>query len=259
MLALLPHLWLWRLSPLWWVLSYPPVKPPVNRQGTGKPSEKATFMVQIDIFSDTICPWCLIGKRRLEAALAMRPDLEVQIRWRTFQLNPNMPAEGMERSAYLNLKFGGAENAKMIYDRIRGAGAEDGIDFAFEAIGRTPNTLKSHRLIRWAADKEAQTALVEALFQAYFFRGEDIGDDSVLLAAAKTAGLNETEAEAFLKSDALLAEASEEDRQARALGIDGVPCFIFNGRHAVAGAQPPKALAEMLDIAKQEMEAPAEA
>ncbi|NIA67626.1 DsbA family oxidoreductase [Pelagibius litoralis] len=215
-------------------------------------------MVQIDIFSDTICPWCLIGKRRLEAALALRPDLEVQIRWRTFQLNPQMPREGMERQAYLNLKFGGIENATMIYDRIRAAGAEDGIDFAFEAIQRTPNTLQSHRLIRWSADKHRETELVEALFQAYFTRGEDIGADSVLLDAAEAAGLDRAEAEDFLKSDALLTEVSEEDRQARTLGIDGVPCFIFNGRHALAGAQPPKALAEMLDIARQE-EAPATA
>ena len=119
--------------------------------------------------------------------------------------------------------------------------------------------MKSHRLIRWADEKNAQTVLVEALFQAYFFRGEDIGDDEVLLAAAEAAGLDRAESAAFLKSDALMEETSEEDRQARALGIDGVPCFIFNGRHAVAGAQPPKALAEMLDIAKQELEAPAEA
>ena len=215
-------------------------------------------MIQIDIFSDTICPWCLIGKRRLEAALGMRPGLEVQIRWRTFQLNPQMPREGMERQAYLNLKFGGAENAGIVYERIRSTGATDGLDFNFEGIRRTPNTLESHRLVRWAAGFDKETALVEALFQAYFFRGEDIGAKDILLAAAETAGLDREAAESFLEGNDLLAEGSEEDRQARALGIDGVPCFIFNGRHALAGAQPPKVLAEMLDIARQE-EAPATA
>ena len=216
-------------------------------------------MIQIDIFSDTICPWCLIGKRRLEAALRLRPDLPLRIRWRAFQLNPNMPAEGMERQAYLNLKFGGSDNATMIYDRIRAAGAGDGIDFAFEAIRRTPNTLESHRLVRWATDTGRQTEVVEALFQAYFFRGADIGARSVLVEAAVAAGLDREESEEFLSGDLYRAEVSDEDRQARALGIDGVPCFIFNGRHALAGAQPPKALAEMLDLAQQDAAAaPAE-
>ena len=210
-------------------------------------------MVQIDIFSDTICPWCLIGKRRLEAALEMRPGLPVNIRWRTFQLNPQMPRDGMDRQTYLNLKFGGADNAAMVYGRIRSVGSEDGLDFNFEAIERTPNTLDSHRLVRWATDYGKQTALVEALFQAYFLRGEDIGAKAVLLEAAAAAGLDQPAAERFLESDDLLTEVSEEDRQARALGIDGVPCFIFNGRHALAGAQPPKALAEMLDVAQQEL------
>ena len=210
-------------------------------------------MIQIDIFSDTICHWCLIGKRRLEAALASRPQAEVEIRWRTFQLNPHMPLEGMERQAYLSLKFGGEENAAMVYDRIRTTGAEDGIAFAFDAIQRTPNTLTSHRLVRWAAGQGRQNEVVEALFQAYFFEGRDIGEKAVLLDAAEAAGLKREEAEPFLDSTALLAEVSEEDRQARGLGIDGVPCFVFNGRHALAGAQPPKVLAQMLDIAQEEV------
>ncbi len=212
-------------------------------------------MIHIDIFSDTICPWCLIGKRRLEKALAERPDLEVAIHWRTFQLNPQMPAEGMDRQTYLSMKFGGADNAKLIYDRIRSAGAEAGIDFAFEDIQRTPNTIRSHRLVRWAAGQGRDTETVEALFQAYFFRGQDIGDLEVLAAAAEQAGLDPAEARAFLESEALEAELQNEDRQGRGLGIDGVPCFIFNGRHALAGAQPPKVLTQMLDLAQQEAEA----
>ncbi len=212
-------------------------------------------MIHIDIFSDTICPWCLIGKRRLEKALAERPDLEVAIHWRTFQLNPQMPAEGMDRQTYLSMKFGGADNAKVVYDRVRSAGAEEGIDFAFEDIQRTPNTIRSHRLVRWAAGQGRDTETVEALFQAYFFRGQDIGDLEVLAAAAEEAGLDPAEARAFLESEALEAELQNEDRQGRGLGIDGVPCFVFNGRHALAGAQPPKVLTQMLDLAQQEAEA----
>jgi len=209
-------------------------------------------MIHIDIFSDTICPWCLVGKRRLETALAERPGLDVAIHWRIFQLNPGMPAEGMERQDYLARKFGGPEGARQVYDHIRSVGAEDGIDFAFEDIARTPNTVKSHRLIRWAAGQDRETETVEALFQAYFFRGRDIGDTEVLVTAAVEAGMDATEARAFLESEALEAELREEDRQARGLGIDGVPCFIFNGRHAVPGAQPPKVLAQMLDLAREE-------
>jgi predicted DsbA family dithiol-disulfide isomerase len=216
-------------------------------------------MIHIDIFSDTICPWCLIGKRRLEKALAQRPGLDVAIHWRTFQLNPQMPEGGMDRQTYLAMKFGGPDNAQVVYNRIREAGAGEGVDFAFEDIKRTPNTIDSHRLIRWAAGQDKEAEVVEALFQAYFLRGEDIGDLDVLAAAAESVGLDPIEARAFLESEALKAELQEEDRQARGLGIDGVPCFIFNGRHALAGAQPPKILAEMLDLARAETsEAPAE-
>lgn len=209
-------------------------------------------MIHIDIFSDTICPWCLIGKRRLERALAERPGLEAAIHWRAFQLNPMMPKGGLERQTYLSMKFGGPENAAATYDRIRRAGAEDGIDFAFEDIPRTPNTVDSHRLIRWAAGQDRESETAEVLFQAYFFRGQDIGSLDVLAEAAESTGLDRVEARAFLESSALEAEIREEDRQARGLGIDGVPCFVFNGRHALAGAQPPKVLVQMLDLAQQE-------
>ena len=210
-------------------------------------------MIHIDIFSDTVCPWCLIGKRRLDKALAERPGLELAIHWRVFQLNPTMPAEGMDRQQYLAMKFGGPENAEIVYERIRRAGAEENIDFAFDAIQRTPNTVNSHRLIRWAAGQDKETELLEALFQAYFLRGEDIGALAVLIDAAEGVGMDPMEARAFLESEALLDEIVEEDRQARGLGIDGVPCFVFNGRHALAGAQPPKVLTQMLDLAQQEI------
>lgn len=209
-------------------------------------------MIHIDIFSDTICPWCLIGKRRLEKALAERPELKPAIHWRVFQLNPTMPKDGMDRRTYLAMKFGGPENATAIYDRVRRAGAEEGIDFAFDGIPRTPNTVDSHRLVRWAAGQDRESETLDALFAAYFFRGRDIGSLAVLADAAEEAGMDRDQARAFLESEALSAEIREEDRQARGLGIDGVPCFVFNGRHALAGAQPHKVLVQMLDLAQQE-------
>ena len=150
--------------------------------------------MEIDIFSDTICPWCFIGKRRLERALAERPQLDLTLNWRTFQLNPDMPAEGMDRQRYLEVKFGGSDNAKAIYDQVRAAGESEGIDFAFEAMTRTPNTIASHRLIRYAAkagsENGHQNTVVQALFDAYFLRGEDIGDLDVLTVAAAPGGLD---------------------------------------------------------------------
>jgi predicted DsbA family dithiol-disulfide isomerase len=208
--------------------------------------------MDIDIFSDTICPWCFIGKRRLERALAERPQPDLTIHWRAFQLNPDMPAGGMDRSQYLELKFGGASNADAIYDQVRAAGETEGIDFAFERMKRTPNTIDSHRLIRHAGEKGQQDAVVQALFDAYFLRAEDIGDPEVLVAAATEAGLDGEEARAFLAGDAEAEAVRAEDKGARQAGISGVPCFIFNGQHALAGAHLPEVLHQLFDLANQE-------
>ncbi|MCH9013208.1 MAG: DsbA family oxidoreductase, partial [Proteobacteria bacterium] len=213
--------------------------------------------MDIDIFSDTICPWCFIGKRRLERALAERPQPDLTIHWRAFQLNPDMPAGGMDRSQYLELKFGGASNADAIYDQVRAAGETEGIDFAFERMKRTPNTIDSHRLIRHAANaahqgQGRQDAVVQALFDAYFLRAEDIGDPEVLAAAAAEAGLDADETRAFLASDAEAEAVRAEDKSARQAGISGVPCFIFNGQHALAGAHAPEVLFQLFDLANQE-------
>lgn len=215
--------------------------------------------MEIDIFSDTICPWCFIGKRRLERALAERPQPKLTIRWRAFQLNPDMPEGGMDRKRYVEVKFGGPANAQAVYDQIRAAGESEGIDFAFEAMQRTPNTVASHRLIRYAGDTGNQDAVVQALFDAYFLRGEDIGDLEVLSAAAATGGLDAAAARAFLESDAGASEVRAEDRAARQAGISGVPCFIFNGQHALAGAHTPEVLHQLFDLAMQEDAADAEA
>ncbi len=215
--------------------------------------------MDIDIFSDTICPWCFIGKRRLERALAERPQPDLTIHWRAFQLNPDMPAGGMDRSQYLELKFGGASNADAIYDQVRAAGETEGIDFAFERMKRTPNTIDSHRLIRHAGQKARQDAVVQALFDAYFLRAEDIGDPEILAAAAAEAGLDAEDTRAFLAGDAEAEAVRAEDKGARQAGISGVPCFIFNRRHALAGAHPPEVLHQLFDLALQEEAAAAEA
>jgi predicted DsbA family dithiol-disulfide isomerase len=212
--------------------------------------------MRIDVFSDTICPWCFIGKRRLERALAERPQDGLSVNWRAFQLNPDMPAEGMERGRYLEAKFGGAVNADAIYEQVRAAGDSEDIPFAFDKMTRTPNTVQSHRLIRFAGGKgdRAQDAVVEALFNAYFLEARDIGNAEVLIETAAAAGLDPEEVRAFLASGAEVEEVRAEDASARSAGISGVPCFIFNGHHALAGAHPPEVLFQIFDLIKEEEE-----
>ncbi len=206
--------------------------------------------MRLDIYSDTICPWCFIGKRRLDRALAERPQPGLTIHWRAFQLNPEMPAEGMDRQLYLQLKFGDAENAERVYAQVRSTGEEEEIPFAFEAMQRTPNTVDSHRLIRFAADKGLQNDAVEALFEAYFLRGEDIGQRDVLAAAAAGAGLDAGEARAFLDSDLEEQAVRTEDREARHAGLQGVPTFIVNGKYALSGAHEPEVLCQMFALGR---------
>lgn len=205
--------------------------------------------MQIDIFSDVICPWCFIGKRKLERALAEAGVDDASITWRAFQLNPDMPPQGMDRREYLETKFGGARRADEFYARIADAGREVGIDFAFDRIPRTPNTVDAHRLIRRALDTDSQGRLVDALFDAYFLNGENIADPRVLARLGIEAGLsdNADTLVAWLAGDAQAEEVREEDRQARELGISGVPCFIFDRRYAVSGAQPVEVFRQVFD------------
>lgn len=210
----------------------------------------------IDIVSDVICPWCFIGKRRLERALALAPQQELQIGWRPFQLNPDMPPEGMDRGAYLEAKFGSARGGRM-YDQVKAAGAEEGIAFAFDRITRTPNTIKPHRLIRRAADEARQDAMVEALFRAYFLDGADLTDDATLVRIAQGAGFAADDTAAYLAGDRDEAQVRNEDAFARQVGINGVPCFIIDRKFALSGAQAPEAFLEVFELAKREAEAPA--
>ena len=207
--------------------------------------------MELDIFSDVVCPWCFIGKRRLEAALSDRPQSDLLVRWRAFQLNPDMPAEGMDRQAYLERKFGGAENAQRLYNQIGTVGAEVGIDFAFDRIRRTPNTVNAHRLIRLGAHHDCEDAVVERLFRAYFLEGGDIGDPGLLSELAGDAGLDAQEAARFLAGDEERTAVETEDFSGRQAGITGVPTFIVNRRHAVPGAQPPEVLYKLFDLGRE--------
>ncbi len=206
--------------------------------------------MQIEIYSDTICPWCLIGKRRLERALAEQAQPDLQITWRAFQLNPAMPAEGMDRQRYLEMKFGGAERAATVYEPIKQAGLSEGIAFTFDKMTRTPNTLNSHRLLRFAQTK-GQTcgeALLEALFTAYFFEDGDIGDLELLADQAAKAGLDRDEVVAYLASDEDREAVAAEDARAREIGIQGVPTYILDGKYLLSGAHPPEVLFRLFDL-----------
>ena len=204
--------------------------------------------IRVDVFSDTICPWCWIGKRRLEKTLSARPDLDAQVVWHAFQLNPDMPESGMDRREYLDTKFGGAERANAIYAQIREEGAKEDLPFDFDAIPRTPNTVDSHRLVRWAAAQPGgQDPVVEGLFRAYFQHGADVGDHETLVAVAVGAGIDEAAARAFLAGDAEREAVTAEDHRARSAGISGVPCFIVDGKVAIPGAVDSAVFLEVLD------------
>lgn len=205
--------------------------------------------LQIDVISDVVCPWCFIGKRRLEQALRQfQPpdsDLSIEVRWRPFQLNPDLPASGMERAEYLRRKFGA--NARDIYSRVSQVGRSVGIEFAFETIARQPNTVDAHQLIWLAGQELRQDAMVETLFQAYFLEGADLTDRAVLLQLAMRAGLPALAAQNCLTDQSARQAVSEEERMARDLGVQGVPFFVFNRRFAVSGAQEPAVLLRAIE------------
>jgi len=209
-------------------------------------------MIYVDIVSDTICPWCYIGKRRFERALALSGRNDVAISWRPFQLNPDMPPEGMTRDDYIRAKFGGGDRPRQIYQAIAESGREAGIEFQFARIRRTPNTVLSHRLIYWSAKQERQDEIVGELFRAYFEDGLDIGSLDVLADCARRAGLDEELARKYLESDDGRQEVVASDVYARRLGINGVPCFIVNRKYAVSGAQPPSAFVEVFNLAERD-------
>lgn len=204
-------------------------------------------MVKLDILSDPICPWCYIGKTYLDQALVARPDHSFQIEWHPFQLNPDMPAGGMDRKAYLEGKFGGKDAALRAYAPIVERAEQMGLNIDFAGIQKTPNTLDSHRLIHWAGLEGRQTAVVSALFTAYFVAGQDIGDHDVLLGIATDAGMDAEVTQRLLKTDADVQDISQRDRHARDRGVGGVPCFIVANQHALSGAQPTDLWIKVID------------
>lgn len=196
--------------------------------------------MQIEIYSDVVCPWCFVGKRRLEQALErIGAAQRVEVGWRPFELNPTMPKAGMERRTYLQAKFGGAEVLRGMEDRLTKAGEADGIEFAFDKIARTPNTFDAHRLIWFAGQQDCQDKVVEAIFHSYFTKGSEIGNPGSLAEIASGCGLNREEVERFLSSDKAVQEVRAEEETGHRLGIRGVPYFVFNGSIAISGAQPP--------------------
>jgi len=218
----------------------------------------------IDVVSDVMCPWCYIGKRRLEAALDdVRAEMDVEVRWRPYQLDPTLPKDGKDRQQYLEDKFGGAAGAEQAYAAIRAAGVDEDIPFAFDKIEVSANTLDAHRLIRWAGSLglTTQQQVVDLLFKAYFEEGKNIGDDAVLMEIAEQAGLELPVIERLLAGDADRDTVAAEIDQARQMGVTGVPCFIIDMQYAVVGAQSGEALADAMrkivqEKAKQAAEAP---
>jgi len=200
--------------------------------------------MKIEVVSDVVCPWCYIGKRRLEKALALvGSELRPEVAWLPFQLNPGMPPEGMPRAEYRCAKFGSVERGRQLDARVAAEGRGEGIEFALERIERTPNTFTAHQLIDLAQERGAGGAVVNALFRAYFEEARDTGDREVLLGIAEAAGLPRGEVEARWNDAAQALRVAQLEESMKALGISGVPTFILNRRFGVSGAQPPEALA----------------
>lgn len=197
----------------------------------------------IRVVSDVICPWCFIGKQRLEKALLhLDAHVSAEVRWWPFELNPDMPLEGIARQAYRSAKFGTWVRSLELDAQVAAVGASEGIEFAFEKIQRTPNTFAAHRLIWFAGKQGKQSAVVEELFRRYFTDGDDVGAAEVLAAIAERCGIPATTARDFLQSDDGAEEVARESESARRRGISGVPTFVVNDTHAVTGAQTSEAL-----------------
>lgn len=206
----------------------------------------------LEIFADTVCPWCFIGKRRLTRALGARPQPDLTLRWRAFQLNPGMPMTGIDRSQYMTAKFGSQERAQRVFDNVARVGRNEGIEFRFDLVRRTPNTLRSHRLVQAAARIGRDGLMLDRLFAAYFTEGADIGDSETLIQLAEEVGLPRAMADAAVDGLPEIDTALNEDFQSRRLGITGVPYLIFNSRFGLSGAQEPEVLHNMFDLARED-------
>jgi predicted DsbA family dithiol-disulfide isomerase len=211
-------------------------------------SSSTATRVAIDVFADVVCPWCYIGERRLEGALAQRPGVSTTRRWQPFQLQPHMPRAGIDWPEFIRTKFGRPERARAIFDRVTGVGASVGATFDFDRVAKAPNTADAHRLILLAAERGDEWPLVDGLFRAHFAEGRDIGDAETLAELAASVGLDQAEARRYLASDRNRDAVVQSQRTAEELGITGVPFFVFGGRYAVSGAQPEDVLTRVIDI-----------
>jgi predicted DsbA family dithiol-disulfide isomerase len=211
-----------------------------------------TAVLPIDMVSDVVCPWCFIGKRRLEKAFALRPEIPVEVRFRPYFLNPWVPREGISREEYLTTKFGSPERYRAIAQRVAEAAAAEGLTYALDGIKRQPNTLDCHRLILWAGETGNAARMKQRLMDLYFTEGGDLTDREVLLKAAADRGLDAALVRKRLAGDDDVQLVEQEAESAKEAGIDGVPCFIFGGRIAVQGAQAPEYLAQAIARAANE-------
>jgi predicted DsbA family dithiol-disulfide isomerase len=202
--------------------------------------------IRIDVVSDVVCPWCFIGKRRLEKALALASDVPVEVHYRPYYLNEWIPAEGMRREEYLTTKFGSPDRYKDIARRVQAAAAAEGLVYAVEKMSRQPNTRDPHRLIRWAEGIGKAPEMKQRLMDLYFTEGADLSNEAVLVQAAADVGLDPEDVRAALDSDKDIAEIEQEVNAAKEAGIQGVPCFILDGKYAISGAQEPEALAQAI-------------
>lgn len=211
--------------------------------------------LHIEVVHDLVCPWCYLGVRRLTRTLRRRPDLAFELIWRPFLLNPDMPRMGMSRPEYVLRKFGGEERARRLYATISDVGRQEGLEFRFDRIRRTPSSIDAHRLVRYAARFGHADMLVDALFAAHFTDGLDIGDHGVLATVASAIGLDIAPVRRFLASETEAEGVHADNLRAHRLGINGVPCFVVEGSHAIAGAQEPEVIERLLDVATADVAA----
>jgi predicted DsbA family dithiol-disulfide isomerase len=218
-----------------------------------------TRPMPIDVVSDVVCPWCFIGKKRLEKAIALKPEIPVEVRWRPYFLNDWIPREGISREQYLTTKFGSVDRYAGIAQRVANACREEGLTYALDKMTRQPNTTDCHRLIAWAEKTGDDAKMKQRLMDLYFTEGADLTDREVLVRAAIDCGMDEKAVRDMLASEQDIERISEEVQAAKEAGIEGVPCFIFGGVLAVSGAQAPEYLASAIERAAEEYRKRAEA
>lgn len=208
--------------------------------------------VSVEVYSDVVCPWCYIGERRLEQAIAQRPGIKVERTWQPYQLRPEMPKKGVPWGDFVQQKFGGPERAGAVFAKVTETGAAEGIGFRFDHISSAPNTLDAHRLILLAREHELEWEMVSALYSAYFTRERNLNDYDQLVAIAREVGLEEREVRAYLTGNKNVNEVNGGQHKAEQLGITGVPFYVFNSRYALSGAQPVEAFLHVLDLIASE-------